>query len=52
MPDVRGMALMDAVSVLENKGLNVAVQGNLDFIKKQSLARSTAFKRGQQVVLY
>ncbi|MGY5355536.1 penicillin-binding transpeptidase domain-containing protein [Wenyingzhuangia sp. IMCC45467] len=52
MPDVRGMALMDAVSVLENKGLNVAVQGNLDFVKKQSLTRGTEFKKGQQVVLY
>ncbi|GGF62112.1 penicillin-binding protein [Wenyingzhuangia marina] len=52
MPDVRGMALMDAVSVLENKGLLVDVQGGLEYVKKQSITKGVDIKRGQQVVLY
>ena len=52
MPDVRGMALMDAVSVLENKGLLVDVQGGLEYVKKQSISKGVDIKRGQQVVLY
>lgn len=52
MPDVRGMALMDAVSVLENKGLAVAVQGDLDYVKKQSIRKGIDIKKGQRVVLY
>ena len=52
MPDVRGMALMDAVSVLENKGLLVDVQGGLEYVKKQSISKGVDIKKGQQVVLY
>ena len=52
MPDVRGMALMDAVSVLENKGLLVDVQGGLEYVKKQSITKGVDIKKGQQVVLY
>ena len=52
MPDVRGMALMDAVSVLENKGLLVDVQGGLEYVKRQSITKGVDIKRGQQVVLY
>lgn len=52
MPDVRGMALMDAVSVLENKGLLVDVQGGLEYVKRQSITKGVNIKRGQQVVLY
>lgn len=51
MPNVRGMALMDAVSVLENKGLNVVIRGNSEWVKKQSITRGTIIKKGQKVVL-
>ncbi len=52
MPNVRGMSLMDAISILENKGLRVAVQGKLDFVKKQSIKKGTDIKKDQLVTLY
>ena len=52
MPDVRGMSVMDAVSILENKGLRVAVRGDLGYVKKQSIKKGLDIKKGQQVVLY
>ncbi|NIJ44142.1 cell division protein FtsI (penicillin-binding protein 3) [Wenyingzhuangia heitensis] len=52
MPNVNGMPVMDAVSVLENKGLKVALNGDLGFVKKQSIRQGVAIKKGQQVVLY
>lgn len=51
MPNVRGMVLMDAVSVLENKGLKVAVHGDSEWVKKQSVRRGDKIRKGQQVVL-
>ncbi|MGY6649004.1 penicillin-binding protein [Wenyingzhuangia sp. IMCC45574] len=51
MPNVRGMALMDAVSVLENKGLRVAIHGKTDWVKRQSILKGTKIRKGQQVVL-
>jgi len=52
MPNVCGMPVMDAVSVLENKGLEVVLNENLGFVKKQSIRKGTSIKKGQQVILY
>lgn len=52
MPNVKGMPIMDAVSVLENKGLRVAIRGGLGFVKKQSIHRGVNIRKGQQVTLY
>jgi len=52
MPNVNGMPVMDAVSVLENKGLEVVLNENLGFVKKQSIRKGTSIKKGQQVILY
>lgn len=51
MPDVTGMALMDAVSVLENKGLLVSVENDFEYVKKQSLLKGSNIKKGQEIVL-
>lgn len=51
MPNVRGMALMDAVSVLENKGLKVAIHSTSEWVRKQSVLRGARIKKGQRVVL-
>lgn len=51
MPNVKGMPLMDAVSVLENKGLRVAVLGDDAEVRKQSIHVGVSIKKGQQVVL-
>ncbi len=50
VPKVTGMAGMDAVSLLENIGLNVIIVGNGKVIK-QSLNSGTPYKKGQQIVL-
>lgn len=52
MPDVISMAMMDAVSILENKGLRVSVRGDLEYVRKQSIPKGNKIKKGQQVVLY
>ncbi len=52
MPNVKGMPVMDAVAILENKGLSVALKGGLDFVKKQSIKRGVGIKKGQEVTLY
>ncbi|MGV6829633.1 MAG: penicillin-binding protein [Flavobacteriales bacterium] len=50
IPNVIGMAGMDAISLLENLGLNVKVYG-VGKVAKQSLKKNTPFKKGQQIIL-
>lgn len=50
IPKVTGMAGMDAVSLLENIGLNVIVVGNGKVVK-QSISSGTSFRKGQQIVI-
>jgi len=50
VPSVIGMSGMDALSLLENMGLTVKVIGN-GKVKKQSLAKGTVLRKGQQIVL-
>ncbi len=50
IPEVIGMAGMDAVSLLENLGLKVQVKG-YGSVKQQSIEKGTAIKKGQQIVL-
>jgi len=50
IPNVVGMAGMDAISLLENAGLKVKIIGN-GTVKEQSLAKGAAVKRGQQITL-
>jgi cell division protein FtsI (penicillin-binding protein 3) len=51
MPDVTGMGLKDAVYLLENKGLKIAVQGKGKIIS-QSLPAGTNFNKGNKIILY
>ena len=50
MPNVKGMAGMDAVSLLENLGLKVQIVGN-GTVADQSIESGQALKSGQQIVL-
>jgi cell division protein FtsI (penicillin-binding protein 3) len=50
IPNVKGMAGMDAVSILENLGLKVEITGN-GMVKDQSIAAGEALKRGMQITL-
>ncbi|SRX74633.1 penicillin-binding protein [Aequorivita antarctica] len=50
IPNVTGMAGMDAVSLLENLGLKVQVVGN-GTVSKQSLKSGEILKKGQQIIL-
>jgi cell division protein FtsI (penicillin-binding protein 3) len=50
IPDVIGMAGMDAVALLENLGLKVRARGN-GMVKQQSIPQGTALKKGQEIVL-
>tara|TARA_R110000851_G_scaffold157058_2_gene299728 strand:+ start:8693 stop:10693 length:2001 start_codon:yes stop_codon:yes gene_type:complete len=50
VPNVKGMAGMDAVSLLENLGLKVQTVGN-GTVADQSIASGEALKRGQQITL-
>lgn len=51
MPNVKGMALMDAVALLENRGLKVAINGSFEWVSKQSIRNGVSITKGQQVVL-
>lgn len=51
MPNLKGMSIMDAVALAENKGLNVDVRGALAFVKQQSIKKGIGIKKGQTVVL-
>ena len=50
MPDVTGMPVMDAVSILENLGLKVKVEGN-GKVNAQSIAPGEKVKNNQEVAL-
>jgi cell division protein FtsI (penicillin-binding protein 3) len=50
VPDVKGMTGMDAVSLLENLGLEVEVHGN-GKVKKQSIDKGTDLKKVKKIVL-
>ena len=50
VPNVIGMAGMDAISLLENAGLKVRTVGN-GTVTQQSLANGAAIKNGQQIIL-
>ncbi len=51
MPDVMGMGLKDAVYLLENKGLRIALQGK-GKVMSQSIAAGTNFTKGQKINLF
>ena len=50
LPDLRGMSGMDAVSLLENLGLEVEVRGN-GKVKKQSVSKGTEVKKVTKIIL-
>ena len=50
VPNVKGMSGMDAISILENLGLEVEVKGN-GKVKKQSISQGTALEKGKKIVL-
>jgi len=50
VPDVKGLALRDAVYLLENEGLKVTVQGR-GTVQGQSVAPGTRINKGQKIVL-
>ncbi len=50
VPNVKGMSGMDAVSLLENLGLEVEVHGN-GKVKKQSIDQGTDIKKVKKIVL-
>ena len=50
-PDVAGMGLKDAVYILENKGLTIALQGKGKVIS-QSIAAGANFIKGQKITLF
>ncbi len=51
VPDVLGMAGMDAVSLLENIGLKVKIIGN-GVVSKQSIGSGKKVTKGEQIILY
>ena len=50
IPNVKGMAGMDAVSLLENMGLKVKIKG-IGKVKSQSIEPGTGFKKNQVITL-
>jgi cell division protein FtsI (penicillin-binding protein 3) len=50
VPNVKGMPAMDAISLLENIGLKVKVNG-IGKVKKQSIRKGTPIKKGATIVL-
>jgi cell division protein FtsI (penicillin-binding protein 3) len=50
IPNVTGMAGMDAVSILENMGLKVRIVGN-GTVSKQSIKSGETLKKGEQITL-
>jgi cell division protein FtsI (penicillin-binding protein 3) len=51
MPDVKGMSVMDAIYLLENKGLRVVLKGGSGYIRSQSIPRGRKVNKGQTVEL-
>ena len=50
VPNVKGMSGMDAISILENLGIQVEVKGN-GKVKKQSISHGTDIKNVQRITL-
>lgn len=50
IPDLKGMSGMDAVSILENLGLQVEVKGN-GKVMKQSVSQGTRLNEVTKIVL-
>ena len=50
IPNVIGMAGMDAISLLENLGLKVKTIG-IGTVSKQSLESGSKIKEGQKIIL-
>lgn len=50
LPDLRGMSGMDAVSILENLGVEVEVRGN-GKVRRQSVSKGTRLKEVKRIVL-
>ena len=50
LPDLKGMSGMDAVSILENLGIQVEVRGN-GKVKKQSVSQGTRLNEVTKIVL-
>ncbi len=50
VPNVKGMSGMDAISILENLGLEVEVRGN-GRVKQQSISQGTDLKQVTKIVL-
>lgn len=50
VPNVKGMPAMDAISLLENFGLKVKVEG-VGKVKKQSIKKGTPIKKGATIIL-
>ncbi|WP_430907615.1 penicillin-binding protein [Maribacter sp. 2-571] len=50
VPNVKGMSGMDAISILENLGLQVEVRGN-GTVKKQSVSQGTDLEKADKIVL-
>ncbi|WP_432412890.1 penicillin-binding protein [Rasiella sp. SM2506] len=50
VPNLKGMAGMDAVSLLENMGLKVTIEGN-GSVTAQSIASGEPIKKGQTIIL-
>jgi cell division protein FtsI (penicillin-binding protein 3) len=50
VPNVQGMSGMDAISILENLGLQVEVRGN-GKVRKQSIPRGTELRKVKKIVL-
>ena len=50
VPNVQGMSGMDAISILENLGIQVEVKGN-GKVRKQSISQGTAISKVTKIVL-
>ncbi|MDG1570863.1 penicillin-binding protein [Robiginitalea sp. M366] len=50
LPDLRGMSGMDALSILENLGVEVEIRGN-GKVRRQSVSKGTDLKKVKRIVL-
>lgn len=50
VPNVKGMPAMDAISILENVGLKVKVEGE-GKVKRQSIRKGTPIRKGTTIIL-
>ena len=50
VPNVRGLNIREAISVLEKAGLRVKLTGS-GYVASQSIAPGSSFKRGEEIVL-